>query len=487
MKRILSGLILLLGGAPLWCAPPAPETGFFLEVAVRQPTRLDWEFVAGTFGPEAARIPADYHSAENTYQLFVPPAYKPGRPAGLVLFVSPGDDPLGWTAWQKACNDRDLFFAAPYGAGGSVAPGRRVRILLDVLDDVRRRYAIDPAHTYAAGFDNGAAIAGTIACALPEYFGGVIAISGGAASFRLDYLRHRAQDRLSVAVVAGADDSHRSEIEKSFYPLLQDLGIRSRLWVVRGLGHALPPLPIVSEVQGWLASGLPRLQDDARDHPGLTVAPEEALTKRVAAEKMLADAEAQMHKPDRLYRAAALLLGVTTRWDGTDAAERARKLLQEIHADPERRHRLAEQAGPEERRALVAQARALDRLGDAEAAQQAWLHLGKAHPGTPEAAIAAAEARRLSALAAATPFLGVQFVGQSTVVHSVLPHGPADRAGLGRGDRILKMGTTATPTLTELRSALKGVRPGDKVPIEVQREGRAVTLTLEAATPPEKD
>jgi hypothetical protein len=456
-------------------------------VPVRQPTRLDWEFAAGTFGPDAARLPAEYHSPEQTYQLFVPPAYKPGRPAGLVLFVSPGDEPLGWSAWQKVCGDRDLFFAAPYGAGGSAAPGRRVRILLDVLDDVRRRYSIDPAHTYAAGFDNGAAVACAIAFALPEHFGGVIAISGGAAPFRLDYLRHRAQDRLSVAVVTGADDSHRGEVEKAFYPLLKDLGIRSRLWVVPHLGHALPPTATVAEVQGWLASGIPRLLDDARDHPGLVVAPEETLTKRAAAEKMLAEAEAELRKPEQTYRAAALLLGVVSRWESTDAAERARKLLEDIHNNPERRRRLAEQAGPEERRTLLARARSLDRIGDAEAAQQAWAQLAKAHPGTPEGAVATAEARRLAAIAAATPFLGVQFVGQTTVVQSVLPHGPADHAGLRRGDRVLKMGATATASLAELREALKRVRPGDKVEFEVQRDGRPMTLTLEVATPPEKE
>jgi hypothetical protein len=454
---------------------------------VKQPTRLDWEFAAGAFGPEAVRLPAEYHSALQTYQLFVPPAYKPGRAAGLVLFVSPGDDPLGWGAWQKVCEERDLFFAAAYGAGGSAPPGRRVRILLDVLDDVRRRYTIDPAHTYLAGFDNGAPIACAIVFALPEYFAGAVAISGGAAPFRLDYLRHRARDRSSVAVVAGADDPHRGEVEKSFFPLLQDLGIRSRLWLIPKVGHALPSPEVVAAVQGWLAADVPRLRDDARDHPGLVVAPEETLTKRAAAEKLLAEAEAEMHKPDGLYRRTALLLGIVSRWDGTDAAERARNLLREIHDDPERRRRLAEQGGPEERRTMLAQARALDRLGDAEAAQVAWAQLAKLHGGTPEGAVAAAEAKRLAAIATATPFLGVQFIGQTTVVQSVVPHGPADRAGLRRGDRIQKMGTAATASLVELRSALKGVRPGDKVDVEVHREGRPMTVTVEVTTPPEKD
>ena len=68
-----------------------------------------------------------------------------------------------------------------------------------------RRHAIDPTRTYAAGLGDGARLACALAFTLPEYIGGVGAIGGGAAPFLDDYLRHRAQDRLSVAVVSGAD------------------------------------------------------------------------------------------------------------------------------------------------------------------------------------------------------------------------------------------------------------------------------------------
>jgi hypothetical protein len=488
MKRTICGLIVLLSGAQGWCVPVGPaETGFFPEVAVQQPTRLDWEFAAGAFGSEAARAPADYHSPSQAYQLFVPPAYKPGLPAGLVLFVSPGDDPLGWRVWQKTCEDRDLFFASAYGAGGLVPPGRRIHVLFDVLDDLRRRYAIDPAQTYVAGFDNGATIACAAAFSLPEYFGGVIAVSGGAAPFRLDYLRHRAIDRLSVAVVAGENASRRSVVERSFFPLLQELGIRSKLWLPPRTGHELPPPATVAEVQAWLAGDLERRRNDARDHPRLTVGPDEVLTRRAWAERLVAEAEAEMSKPERLGRAAALLHGVTSRWGTTDVADQARKLLKEIQDSPERRRWLAEQAGADERRALLAQARALDRLGEFEAAREAWARLAKLHPRTPEGAVAVVEAKRLAALAAAAPFLGVQFTGQTTVVHAVVPHGPADHAGLQRGDRIDKVGNTPTPSLAELRSAVQGTRPGDKLPLQVFRDGRSEVLTLEVGAQPEKN
>jgi S1-C subfamily serine protease len=126
-------------------------------------------------------------------------------------------------------------------------------------------------------------------------------------------------------------------------------------------------------------------------------------------------------------------------------------------------------------------------LGEAEAARGALAHLAKLHPRTPEGAVAAVEAKRLAALAAAAPFLGVQFTGQTTVVHAVVPHGPADHAGLQRGDRIDRVGPTMTPSLAELRTAVKGARPGDKLPLQVFRDGRLEVLVLEVGAQPEKE
>src|SRR5260370_39225119 len=47
----------------------AADTGYQAEVTVKQPTRLDWEFVASGFGKDAARLPGDYDSAQQRYQL----------------------------------------------------------------------------------------------------------------------------------------------------------------------------------------------------------------------------------------------------------------------------------------------------------------------------------------------------------------------------------------------------------------------------------
>lgn len=474
------GVVLVLFGAA-WGDEPA--TGLVSEVPVRLPTRLDWEFVAGAYGPEAARL-TDYDSDRQRYELFVPPAFKPGKTWPLVVFVSPGDDPLGWRSWEKVCEDADVFFCAAYGAGNGVPPGRRVRIVLDMLDDVRRRYPIDPARTYVAGFDGGATVACTLAFALPEHFGGVLTLAGGDVQFRHDYLRQRARDRLSVAVITGADDPQRRTSELYLQPLLSELGIRARLWLAPRTGHEMPPSAVLTQAYSWLEEDLPRRRQDEKDRPKLAVGPDEAPTRRVQAERAVAAARADLRHPERTYRGAALLLGVVSRWDKTDAADEARELLARLRADPEPFRRLAEQGGKDERQALAARARALERLGQTSAARQAWETVSKLHPGTPEAEIATTAVERLTALRAATPYLGVQFEGQTTVVQSVVPHGPAARAGLRKGDQVRKVGEAATASLADLRGVLKTHKPGDRLPMELTRAGRDMTVTIEIGSPP---
>jgi predicted esterase len=459
-------------------APTGEETGLFDAVAVRLPTRLDWDYLAAVYGPRAGRLAADYYSQEQRYQLFVPPCYKPGKSWPLVLFLSPGDEPLGWRAWQHTCEEHDCFFCTPYGAGDGVDPMRRLRVSLDVLDDVRRRYVIDPARTYAAGLGGGARLACTVAFNFPDYFGGVVACGGGAAPFRDDYLRHRAQERLSVAAVTGADDFDRREAEAFLHPLLRDLGVRSRLWVAPGLGHDLPTPSTLEEVWTWLEADLQRRLQDNRLRPGLAVAPGEVPTRRILGERMLAEAEAELHRPDRLFRGVALLAGVAARCDRTDAADRARALLGEIRSDPGRRGRLKEQADREGRRVLRAEARALEGLGRIQESLDTWERLAREQPHTPEAATDAAEIRRLKALLSAAPYLGVRFSGETTVVRGVEPHGPAARAGLRAGNRVETLGAVPTPTLPDLRRALVSCKRGEKLSVGVRRDGRVVSLSV---------
>jgi dienelactone hydrolase len=485
MLRWRAVVLVFLAG-PALAPARADEPGasrFLPEVAVAGPTRLDWQFVAAGFGPNAAHVPASYESPSQRYQLFVPAGYSRDRAWPLVVFLAPGDDPLGWRFWQKPCDDAGALFCAAYGAGSNVPPGQRVRVVLDMLDDVRRHYRVDPDQTYLTGFSGGGRLACAIAFALPEYFGGVAPVCGTSPLPDLAYLRHRARDRLSVALVTGADDPNRREDEDYLRPLCRVAGVRCRLWVEPKVGHAMPGPEVLAEVYRWLAADLKRRQEDRRAYPGLAVGLAEAPTPEQYGKGLVETAEADLRRPARTWEAVALLQGVVARWGRTEAGNRAGQLLGDIRADRDRAARAAEQKGAEERPLLIAEAEAQERLDDPAAALQAWKTLLKHHPKTPDGEKAAAAVRRLGR----TPYLGLRFDRDTTTVSQVAPLGPAATAGLRAGDAVARVGGTKVASAQEVRRFLKARDAGDKVVVEVYRDGKTFLVSLTLGSLPGAD
>jgi putative serine protease PepD len=87
------------------------------------------------------------------------------------------------------------------------------------------------------------------------------------------------------------------------------------------------------------------------------------------------------------------------------------------------------------------------------------------------------------------PFLGVQ-VGDSTsgtgaVISDVVAGGPADKAGLVRGDIVTKVGDKEIKGADDLVAAIQAGKPGDKLTLTVIRNGGApqqITVTLGEAS-----
>ena len=473
---------LLLGVAPVRAA--GPPTGFQAEVRVKRPTRLDWEFVASGFGPKAAKLPSTFDSRQQRFQLFVPKTYNAKRAWPLVAFISPGDAPMGWRYWQKLCERHDMLFCAPYSAGNNCPAGQRVRIVLDMLDQVRRDYRIDPDHTYLTGFSGGGRMACAIGFALPEYFSGVIPVCGTNPLNKLDYLRHRVQARLSVALMTGERDFNRTENEKYMYPWLREAGVRCRLWVVPGMGHAVPGPAVLDQVRKWIDEDQPRRQKDAAKNPALACPPDDSMTPTKLAARLLAAAEADLKDDARVWDGVTLLQGLLARWPRAASAEKAQSLLKKILEDQRRLRLIEEQGGKDERTYLRAQARALEGFGQTAAALGVWRMLAERQPDTAEGREARAAIQRLEKLRGSTPYLGISFAGQSAVVEQVLPGGPADRAGIRIGDRIRTLRGKKVNDLAGLRRALQGVKPGDTVKVELDRQGTPEKVTVVVGSPP---
>lgn len=365
------------------------------DVVVSAPTRLDWQFAVHGFGAGAAKLPAGYDSTKQRYQLHMPKVDKKPKAWPLVLFISPNDKPSGLAAWKAVCDREGVLFASPYAAGNPVPAGQRTRIVLDVLDDIRRTFPVDPDQTYVAGFSGGGRMACAIGFALPECFGGIAPVCGTNPLTKITYLRHRAADRLSLAFITGETDMNRKENEAFMHPWMEEVGIRSKLWVVPGLGHAIPDAKVTAEVYAFLKEDLKRRRADREAFPGLSLPTADELASDKLSLRFADEGIRLVNDPKHAWRGVALLQGVTQRWPKTPAAAKAASRLGEVLKDEKLLERIGEQGDKDEQLSLSAQARAFERFGRIPQAIQAWEILVMSQPGSPAALMAEKEIRRL--------------------------------------------------------------------------------------------
>lgn len=349
-------LVTLVLSSNLVAAPPA---GYSPTVTVSAPTRLDWAFTVtnqSLVAPPAAMLGKEYDSTKQAYELFLPPRKDPKQAIGAIVFVSAGNDPAGWKAFEPACKDLGLAFIGVRGAGNDVPPPKRCRIVLDCLDDLRRQVPLDPDRTYIAGFSGGGRIACGIAFALPEQFGGIIPLCAAGDLRTEPWLRHRAADRLSAALVTGQTDFNRGEVERWKGPFWTGLGIRAKVWTQPNLGHAIASSATLTEAVKWLDEGRPARAAAAKKYPTSRASPA-AQSRDEAAKALFAEGQGLLMQRATQHRGLMLVKGAFERWPDTEAGKAARKLLEEYEAKKEKPWEADDVA--ELRKQLTAEARAL--------------------------------------------------------------------------------------------------------------------------------
>jgi predicted esterase len=370
-KRTVAGLLLALGIGLSWCgmaeaqkrtrggggstdttprstvtvpSTPTPHFRYVYPLAYRRrdeivaglnpsvrvlaPTRFDWEWAMppGLAALTPKTVMAGYDSTQVRYQLFVPPTYRPAKPSPLILFLSGGNNPEEFASWAAVCRKHAVLYASAHEAGDNCPPARRLRIALDVLDDIRRRMNVDTDRIYVGGFSEGARTACEIVYAYPEFVGGLVAVGGGSPMRGEPWLRDRVQERGSVALVTGNMDYARTELERYRYPVLHELEIRAKMWIP-AVGHAMPPAGVLEDVFVWLELDTIRRRVLGVKYP-LTRIPEGAYPAADTWSNGIVE-EAKARLADDKTRESGLmqLEGVIRRWKGSEAARNAEKIL----------------------------------------------------------------------------------------------------------------------------------------------------------------
>ena len=200
-----------------------------------------------------------------------------------------------------------------------------------------------------------------IAFGLPELFAGVMPICAGGNLRDESWLRQRAVDRLSVALLTGEKDFNRGEVERLRGPYLADVGVRSKVWTQPGLGHAIPNDKTLREAYRWLQAGQPRLQALAKKHPASRIGASQETTRAALAANLLAEGKKRLGEKGGQYAGLMQLKGVLDRWPDVPSATEAKKILLEYEDKPEKPWEKDDLA--EQRRFLIASAKAITGYG----------------------------------------------------------------------------------------------------------------------------
>jgi hypothetical protein len=270
---------------------------------------------------------ADYISTQQVYQLYIPFTYRPNVPHPLIVFLSASGNPNEFTLFASLCRRYGVLFASPYNAGDDTAPGRRLRIAMDTLEDVRRRLSVDNDRTYLGGFKDGARLASDIAFSYPEFIGGLLAVGSAGGLRNEPWMRDRVSERLSVAAASGELSPARAEMDRWRLPVLRDAGVRTKLWLLASQIQAMPSTAELEEMFVWLELSRAKRRAVGAEFPTTRMADGIVLDSESWAAAVVLEARKRLG--DRKIRESGLmqLEGVTTRWKDTEAAKQADRLL----------------------------------------------------------------------------------------------------------------------------------------------------------------
>jgi predicted esterase len=205
------------------------------------------DLVLGTTLPElvgketAARIDP-LIPADETVQwvTFVPAAYDPSRPPGLLVYISPTQSGRIPRGWKDVLDAHNLIWMAARRSGNREHVGRRVLLATLGVGMARKHYEIDDQRIYISGLSGGGKTASMVATDYPQLFRGAI-YNCGVEVWDVDMPRYIEQMRQNRFVfVTGTHDQALERTERAYKAYLEAGIEHSKLMVIRNMTHRNP-------------------------------------------------------------------------------------------------------------------------------------------------------------------------------------------------------------------------------------------------------
>ena len=138
--------------------------------------RMDIDLQSRSRSPsvvESAR--RGYDLANESFDVFVPPTYKPNVPHGLFVWTGVTEVP---PTWLRVFGRHKLIFISANPVNGRIG-FIRWRLPLDAVHNMKNLYKIDEDRIYVSGFSAGGGVATYMVCGFPDVFRGGCFLMGG--------------------------------------------------------------------------------------------------------------------------------------------------------------------------------------------------------------------------------------------------------------------------------------------------------------------
>jgi dienelactone hydrolase len=323
-------LCLALAGVGAWFLLANRVPGFKTSVSVGAPTRLDWVFAESHKSePEKPQYKV-FPSTTVQYEFFAPPNYDSQKAYPLILFLSADPQaPAGWTTFKKLCMEKGVLFAAPRAVGDNHPTWERIRIVADVLDDVRKNYHVDTDRTYIGGIGSGARMACRVGFALPELFGGVMAFDGADFPPNDVFGQQRITERLSITLAAPDSSPTKVKLDQLYAAYFKEVKTRVNFLTYPGQVGELPSPALAEEIFAWMDEAAPERRKLAEKYPSTRISgdTDPPPTRELYGDAFVKDAIKRMTDEPNTKVGIAMLDAAVNRWSATPAAGQATEAI----------------------------------------------------------------------------------------------------------------------------------------------------------------
>jgi dienelactone hydrolase len=165
---------------------------------------------------------------EERFTVYIPTNMPPDG-YGLLVFVSPSDQPGLPQGWAEALDRFGVIFVSAARSGNRQnTRTRREPLALLAAENLRRLYKVDPHHIWVGGFSGGSQVAMLLALGYPDLFHGALLDAGsdeiGSAERPLPprQLFQQFQESSRLIYVTGADDAINLALDRSSRRSMQD-------------------------------------------------------------------------------------------------------------------------------------------------------------------------------------------------------------------------------------------------------------------------